>query len=381
MMPGTARLYSQTTWTHVIWVRGGVNFTPLSKLCLIVRSIILIYSFGEWQLDTQLYELRSDNGPIPLEPQVFNVLSYLVEHHDRILSKSELLTCLWPNQFIGDSALERCIMSARKSLGDSGGRQQIIKTFIRRGYRIVVPVTEIVTNLGQTGQRQGDLTSVLSDDVAERSPVCFSRGERPRLTSQRENVTVLSCVLDANHSWREQARIEESEEILLPLNNQISLFVQENNGLITWRSGGSCLALFGLGSLADHAWSAVQAALALQHYSFNGLQEDENGHEMIPLSIGLHSGEVVEKRLGDEAQLIYLAIGDTMQFAVNLGMCAEPGVILASEVTYKMIGEIAKGRIVSSLAGVKSGPAPMATYSLMPRLLSGTEVILSNGSR
>ena len=105
----------------------------------------MIYAFGDYVLDVERYDLRHADQPVWVEPQVFSLLTYLVEHHDRVVSRQDLQTYLWPEQFIGDSALERCVMRARKAVGDSGGRQRMIKTFRRRGYRFVAPVSERYT--------------------------------------------------------------------------------------------------------------------------------------------------------------------------------------------------------------------------------------------
>ena len=79
----------------------------------------MLHIFGEYTLDTQLYELRRAGERIPLGPQVFNVLAYLVQHHYRVVPKQELFERLWPGQFVGDDALERCIRVVRRALGDT----------------------------------------------------------------------------------------------------------------------------------------------------------------------------------------------------------------------------------------------------------------------
>ncbi len=86
----------------------------------------MIYMFGEWELDLELYELRCAEKPVRLQPKVFNVLAYLLKHRHRVVSKQELLSSLWSSQFISDSALERCIMMARKAIGDTRDQQRLI---------------------------------------------------------------------------------------------------------------------------------------------------------------------------------------------------------------------------------------------------------------
>lgn len=99
------------------------------------------YVFGDCTLDTERYELRRAGVRIPLRPKVFQLLVYLIVHCNRVVVKDELVTHLWPNQFIGDAALKSCIMTARKAVGDAGRSQRIIQTLHGHGYRFVAVVT------------------------------------------------------------------------------------------------------------------------------------------------------------------------------------------------------------------------------------------------
>ncbi|HSX77923.1 MAG TPA: winged helix-turn-helix domain-containing protein, partial [Candidatus Saccharimonadia bacterium] len=102
----------------------------------------MIYIFGDYELDTTLYELRSAGESSKLEPRVFNVLAYLVEHRAHVVTREELLDYLWPGLSISDTLLNNCIMEARKAVGDSGQVQQVIKTLHGRRYRFIAPTTE-----------------------------------------------------------------------------------------------------------------------------------------------------------------------------------------------------------------------------------------------
>ena len=77
---------------------------------------------------------------IDLEPKVFDVL---VDHRDRIVSKDELLNKLWPGRVVGETALPRCMMAARKAVGDDGATQQVIKTHYGRGDRFMAPLATV----------------------------------------------------------------------------------------------------------------------------------------------------------------------------------------------------------------------------------------------
>ena len=71
----------------------------------------MIYVFGDYALDTHLYELRRGGEPCPLGPQVFNVLAYLIAHRDRVVTKDELIEHLWPAQFVSDATVHQHVTS------------------------------------------------------------------------------------------------------------------------------------------------------------------------------------------------------------------------------------------------------------------------------
>jgi DNA-binding winged helix-turn-helix (wHTH) protein len=101
----------------------------------------VIYRFGEHELDLRRVELRRGGGLLKLEPRVFKVLSFLVEHHDRVVSKGELLERFWPGEYVDDSAVARSIMAARRALGDGRSSQDLIKTLRGHGYRFLADVS------------------------------------------------------------------------------------------------------------------------------------------------------------------------------------------------------------------------------------------------
>jgi DNA-binding winged helix-turn-helix (wHTH) protein len=102
----------------------------------------MLYVFGDFALDTQRCELCQAGNPIKLEPLVFHVLAYLIQHRDRVVPKRDLLEQLWPQQFVSDWALTRCITEIRRALGCSGRRPQFVKTLYGNGYRFIAAVTE-----------------------------------------------------------------------------------------------------------------------------------------------------------------------------------------------------------------------------------------------
>ena len=103
--------------------------------------MLVLYAFGDYVLDLSLYQLRHGSEVVPLEPKVFDVLRYLVEHHERVATKRELLDNLWPNEAVTEAVLPTNINSLRRALGQKRGERVPIETVHGRGYRLAMPVT------------------------------------------------------------------------------------------------------------------------------------------------------------------------------------------------------------------------------------------------
>jgi len=104
----------------------------------------MIFQCGEFALDSDRMELTEKGVSVPIEPQVFELLKYLIEHRDRVVGRDELFETIWRGRIVSDSALSSRIKAARMVLGDSGARQEWIKTIHGRGFRWVKPV-EIIS--------------------------------------------------------------------------------------------------------------------------------------------------------------------------------------------------------------------------------------------
>src|SRR5262249_37876295 len=120
-----------------------------------LRWYCMIYRFGACTLDTQTHELYREGQIVPLQPKVFQVLTYLIEHRHRLVTKQELLAHVWLHQFVDDSVIARCIVAARKAIGDTQGSPQSIITLRSQGYRFTAAVTGRVEAAGATAWAQG----------------------------------------------------------------------------------------------------------------------------------------------------------------------------------------------------------------------------------
>ena len=100
------------------------------------------FTFGNSSVDCARRELRRDGKLVAIEPQVFDVLVYLIQHRDRVVSRDDLLASVWAGRIVSESTLSSRINSARSAIGDSGEGQRLIKTLPRKGFRFVGTVRE-----------------------------------------------------------------------------------------------------------------------------------------------------------------------------------------------------------------------------------------------
>ena len=107
----------------------------------------MLFRFSDHRLDTDLRELRRGTEAVAVEPQVFDLLVYLVENRDRVVNKDDLLASIWGGRIVADSTLTSRITAARKAIGDSGEEQKLIRTIARKGFRFVGEV-----HSSETGQ-------------------------------------------------------------------------------------------------------------------------------------------------------------------------------------------------------------------------------------
>jgi TolB-like protein len=95
------------------------------------------FLFSNHVFDTARRELSCDDREVSIEPQVFDLLNYLLENRDRVVSKDDLIEAVWSGRIVSDSTLTSRINAARKAVGDSGSEQKLIRTVPRKGFRFV----------------------------------------------------------------------------------------------------------------------------------------------------------------------------------------------------------------------------------------------------
>jgi DNA-binding winged helix-turn-helix (wHTH) protein len=116
----------------------------------------MLFRFGDFALDVARRELRRGAELIPVGPQVFDLLVYLVKHRERVVSKDDLFEAVWVGRTVSESTLTTHINAVRKAVGDSGEGQNLIRTVPRKGFRFVGEVREEQAPKAQISAAMGD---------------------------------------------------------------------------------------------------------------------------------------------------------------------------------------------------------------------------------
>jgi DNA-binding winged helix-turn-helix (wHTH) protein len=106
------------------------------------RASRLLFLFDKCSVDTDRRELRRDGELRSVEPQVFDLLEFLIRNRERMVSRDDLLAAVWNGRIVSESTLASRINAARTAIGDNGEDQRLIRTALRKGIRFVGAVRE-----------------------------------------------------------------------------------------------------------------------------------------------------------------------------------------------------------------------------------------------
>jgi DNA-binding winged helix-turn-helix (wHTH) protein/tetratricopeptide (TPR) repeat protein len=135
--------------------------------------------FHAFRLDTTNHCLWRGSERVALAPKAFDLLRYLVEHRDRLVTQDEILEALWADTFVNQEVVKKYILGIRKVLGDRRDHPEFIRTFPKRGYQFVAPVTDDRTSTGRRAAASGSLVDRRNARARiEKSLERAMRGER-----------------------------------------------------------------------------------------------------------------------------------------------------------------------------------------------------------
>jgi class 3 adenylate cyclase len=281
----------------------------------------MLYHFYDYTLDPAGREVRHHTRRLALEPKVFQVLLYLLEYRDRVVPKAELLEQCWPETFVSESALTRCLARLRKAIQPTPTVPPVIETRHRQGYRFV---------------------------------------------AERRQLTVMFCNVVNSTSLAEQLDPEDCREVMVQYQTTCTEVVEHYGGHVAQHLGDGLLVYFGWPQAhEDDARRAIHTGLALVTAVCdlgNRLVQDYSTRLVV--RIGMHTGLVVVDTGEGSALYRQLAVGATPNLAVQMQSLATPETVVISAATYHLV----QGYFVCEHLGERLLPgatAPSAFYQML----------------
>jgi TolB-like protein len=178
------------------------------------------FVFGDCVLDTDRRELARKAAPVAIGPQVFDLLVYLVENRQRVVSKDDLFGTVWAGRTVSESTLTSHINAVRKAIGDSGEAQRLVKTIARKGFRFVGEIAE--------GRSPADAREKAAAGPASEAPPGPSLPDRPSIAV----LPFLTLSGDPEHEYFTDGVVED---IISGLSRIRWLFVIARNSSFTYK--------------------------------------------------------------------------------------------------------------------------------------------------
>ncbi|MGA7390484.1 MAG: winged helix-turn-helix domain-containing tetratricopeptide repeat protein [Pseudolabrys sp.] len=180
----------------------------------------MIYQFEDYSLDVDRQELRRGTELVDVEPQVLDLLQYVIRHRERVVSKDDLIEHVWHGRIVSESTLGSRINAARQAIGDSGDHQRLIRTIARKGIRFV-------------GEVRGDQISPTGGSAIDTMPSNLAAAA-PRLPD-KPSIAVLP--FDNLSAEPDQGYLADGivEAITAALSRIRSFFVIARNSAFTYR--------------------------------------------------------------------------------------------------------------------------------------------------
>src|SRR5216684_3604322 len=187
------------------------------------QIIRMQFLFSDQVLDTDRRELCRGRDRVSIEPQVFDLLVFLMQNHDRVVSKDDLIAAIWDGRIVSESTLTSRINAARKAVGDSGRDQKLIRTIARKGFRFVGEVRSLQNGAGAQ--------SPANDSADQADPV--ARSALPPL--DRPAIAVLPFTNMSEEAGQEYFSDGISEDIITALSKLRWFYVIARNSSFSYK--------------------------------------------------------------------------------------------------------------------------------------------------
>ena len=158
---------------------------------------------------------------------MFDVLVYLIQHRDRVVSRDDLLAGVWGGRIVSESTLSSRVNAARSAIGDSGDQQQLIRTIARKGFRFV----------GEVQERHGPATASVAGPIPVRrdaSPAAATAPGSPELPD-KPSIAVLPFTNMSGDPEQEYFSDGITEDIVTALSRLHWFFVIARNSTFAYK--------------------------------------------------------------------------------------------------------------------------------------------------
>ena len=181
-------------------------------------ALKLLFLFDNISVDTDRRELRRDGELQSIEPQVFDLLEFLIRNRDRVVSRDDLLATVWKGRIVSESTLTSRINAARAAIGDNGQDQRLIRTALRKGVRFV----------GAAREEQKPDAATATSSVAERPRSTLPLPDKP-------SIAVLPFTNVGGDPEQDYFADGISEDVITDLSKLRWLFVIARNSSFTYK--------------------------------------------------------------------------------------------------------------------------------------------------
>jgi TolB-like protein/Tfp pilus assembly protein PilF len=200
------------------------------------EGLELIVHFGNCELDSDRRELHVGTETVHVEPQVFDLLRYLIANRDRVIGKDELIEAVWHGRIVSDITLNSRINAARRAIGDSGQAQAFIRTLPRKGVRFVGSVREVSPAAEPTEAPSPEQpTRVIAVETTAGASAPPSPAKPSLALPERPSIAVLPFQNMSGDPEQDYFADGVVEEIITALSRFRQLFVIARNSSFTYK--------------------------------------------------------------------------------------------------------------------------------------------------
>ena len=315
----------------------------------------MLYEFDNYTLDSDRRELRLGSDLVQVQPQVFDVLFHLIRNRDHVVSKDSLLADIWKGRIVSEATLSSRINAARSAVGDTGERQHLIRTVLRKGFRFV----------GAVRERQGIAKSI-EIPQSEVSGSCTNQEQPSGIHSdvERRQLTILSTELIGASGRMDP---EDLRDLTDAYHRCVTETVGRFGGFVDRYVRSTVAVYFGYPAADEHdVEQAVRAGLEI--CSAVSAFKTSTGR-LWQCRVGIATGLVViGKGAGEPARGD--PVGDALNNAARMNALAQPNTVLIDTTTKRLLGNLFECRDLGAIDMAETGALGIRAWQVLAPAVS-----------